>query len=60
MSYEVAEAELTAAGNGTVEVAHAKLGIGGYWLELAGRVGLVVKGWGPASVFVQFHCEICP
>ena len=41
MSYEVAEAELTAAGNGTVEVAHAKLGIGGYWLELAGRVGLV-------------------
>lgn len=41
VSYEVAEAELTAAGNGTVEVAHAKLGIGGYWLELAGHVGLV-------------------
>lgn len=53
--YDVAEAEAVAQGGGRIDVKNAKAGIGGYWVELSGRVELAEETLALSGVWAAEH-----
>lgn len=53
--YDVAEAEAVAQGGGRIDVKGVKVGLGGYWVELSGRVELAQGTLALSGVWAAEH-----